>query len=90
VAGTQEYKEYNIIYDMIRQESINSINQGYQDTDPFPHIVIDDFLEKDSLDMIVAELRTMNSNDAYYKAIHKPNALEFNKFAFKTKSTADD
>jgi Rps23 Pro-64 3,4-dihydroxylase Tpa1-like proline 4-hydroxylase len=69
---------------MIRQESIDLLHKGYQDTYPFPHVVIDQFLEKESLDKIVGELRTMNSNDAYYKATHKPNALEFNKFAFKT------
>jgi hypothetical protein len=68
---------------MIRQESIDILHKGYQETDPFPYVVIDQFLEKESLDKIIGELRTMNSNDAYYKATH-PNALEYNKFAFKT------
>jgi Rps23 Pro-64 3,4-dihydroxylase Tpa1-like proline 4-hydroxylase len=69
---------------MIRQESIDILNKGYTETYPFPYIVIDNFLEKEPLDKIVAELRTLNSKDAYYKATNKPNALEFNKFAFKS------
>lgn len=69
---------------MIRQESIDILQKGYTETYPFPHVVIDNFLEKEALEQIVSEARTMNSEDAYYKATHKPNALEFNKFAFKS------
>jgi len=82
-----KYKDNNnnniIIIIMIRQESIDILNKGYTETYPFPHVVIDNFLEVDSLEKIVAEVKTMNSNDAYYKAVHRPNILEFNKFAFK-------
>jgi Rps23 Pro-64 3,4-dihydroxylase Tpa1-like proline 4-hydroxylase len=69
---------------MIRQESIDLLNQGYTETYPFPHIVIDNFLEEESLKKIVEEVSALDSKDAYYKAVRKPNALEFNKFAFKS------
>lgn len=66
---------------MIRRESIDIVNNGYTETYPFPYVVIDNFLEKESLEQIVSEVKTMNSEDAYYKTTKKPNILEFNKFA---------
>lgn len=68
---------------MIREESIAELNKGYVETYPFPHIIIDNFLKDDELNGIVDELKQLDSNDAYYKATFKPNALEYNKFAFK-------
>jgi Rps23 Pro-64 3,4-dihydroxylase Tpa1-like proline 4-hydroxylase len=69
---------------MIRQKSIDILDKGYIETYPFPYVVIDNFLEKESLEQIVSEVRTMKSEDAYYKAITKPNVLEYNKYAFKS------
>ena len=68
---------------MIRQESIDLLNQGYTESVPFPYIVIDQFLEEESLQKIVKEISSLDSNNAYYKATNRPNALEYNKFAFK-------
>ena len=68
---------------MIREENISILKNGYTETYPFPHIVIDNFLEEEYLKKVLEEVRALDSKDAYYKATNKPNQLEFNKFAFK-------
>lgn len=68
---------------MIRPESIQVLDKGYTKTVPFNHIVIDNFLKPEYLEKIVQEMRTIDSNNAYYKVTTK-TALEYNKFAFNT------
>lgn len=68
---------------MISSESIKILENGYIETYPFNHIVIDNFLKPESLDALLQEVRALSSNDAYYNVTAK-NALEYNKFAFNT------
>lgn len=67
---------------MIRRESLDILNNGYKEIYPFPHIVIDNFLEVDFLQKILGDSKLLNSKDAYYKN-NIPSPLEYNKFAFK-------
>jgi Rps23 Pro-64 3,4-dihydroxylase Tpa1-like proline 4-hydroxylase len=69
---------------MIRTESLALLEKGYTELDPFPHIVIDNFLTDDAIQKVLAEIQSLNSKDAYYKATRKPNGLEYNKYAFNT------
>uniref|UniRef100_A0A6C0L6Z0 Prolyl 4-hydroxylase alpha subunit Fe(2+) 2OG dioxygenase domain-containing protein n=1 Tax=viral metagenome TaxID=1070528 RepID=A0A6C0L6Z0_9ZZZZ len=69
---------------MIRTESLALLEKGYTELDPFPYIVIDNFLTDEAMQKVLAEIQSLNSKDAYYKATHKPNALEYNKYAFNT------
>jgi Rps23 Pro-64 3,4-dihydroxylase Tpa1-like proline 4-hydroxylase len=79
-----EYKEHNTIYhSMISKESLSILEKGYTEIYPFPHVVIENFLEDEYLKKVLEEVRGLDSKDAYYKATRKPNALEYNKFAFK-------
>jgi hypothetical protein len=49
---------------------------------PFPHVVIDDFLEKDRLTKILAEVNKLQDADAQAKYIDPASPYEFNKYAF--------
>lgn len=49
---------------------------------PFPHVVIDDFLEKDRLTKILAEVNKFQDADAQSKYIDTASPYEFNKYAF--------
>ena len=69
---------------MIAEESLVELSKGYLESHPFKHIVIDNFLKPECLDKILDEIKMLDSKDAYYKATHKPNNLEYNKFAFNT------
>ena len=68
---------------MISSESIQKIEEGYTETYPFRHIVLDNFLQQEYVDRILQELRVLEPKDAYY-AVRKKNALEYNKFAYNT------
>jgi len=69
---------------MIRPENIAILQKGYQESDPFPYIIIDNFLEESYLKKILEEVTNLKPADAYYKMTHKPNILEYNKFAYRT------
>ena len=43
-----------------------SLSEDYAQGDPFPHIVIDDFLPEEALDRVLAEFPD-NDNDAWYR-----------------------
>lgn len=68
---------------MISSEALEILNKGYVEKDPFPHIIIDNFLENEFLQKVLDEIQKLDIKDAYYKATRKPNGLEYNKFAFK-------
>lgn len=52
---------------------------------PFPHAVIDDFLEKDRLTKILAEVNKLQDADAQSKYIDTESPYEFNKYVFSAK-----
>jgi len=66
---------------MISEEAIKQIQQGYKESYPFPHIVIDNFLKPDCLVKVLKEINDLDSRNAYYQ-VHEKNALEYKKFAF--------
>jgi Rps23 Pro-64 3,4-dihydroxylase Tpa1-like proline 4-hydroxylase len=68
---------------MISAESIRRMEEGYKETYPFNHIVIDNFLNEEYVDRIVKEVHDLSPENAYYKVKTKNN-LEYNKFAFNT------
>ena len=68
---------------MISAESIHRIEQGYKETYPFNHIVVDNFLNEEYLQRIVTEVHELSPENAYYK-VNSKNNLEYNKFAFNT------
>ena len=49
---------------------------------PFPHVVIDDFLEKNRLTKILTEVNKLQDADAQSKYIDPESPYEFNKYAF--------
>jgi Rps23 Pro-64 3,4-dihydroxylase Tpa1-like proline 4-hydroxylase len=51
---------------------------------PFPHIVIDDFLQSDRLPKIMAEVNKLRDVDAQSKYIDTSSPYEFNKYAFNS------
>jgi hypothetical protein len=51
---------------------------------PFPHIVIDDFLQSDRLSKILAEVNKLRDVDAQSKYIDTSSPYEFNKYAFNS------
>ena len=67
---------------MIANESLEQLSQGYKETHPFNHIVIDNFIKPEYLEKILEEVKNLDSKNAYYKVTSKPNKLEYNKFAF--------
>jgi len=66
----------------LTKDSIDTLNGGYTDVDPFPHIVIDNFLQPDFLEKVLLEVKRLDTTNANYSKTTKPNALEYNKFAF--------
>jgi Rps23 Pro-64 3,4-dihydroxylase Tpa1-like proline 4-hydroxylase len=67
---------------MIRQESIDTVRQGYRTTTPFPHIVVDNFLSPDALCSVYHSVRSLRSEDATSKFINPHSPYEYNKYAF--------
>lgn len=51
---------------------------------PFPHLVIDDFLESDRLPKILAEVNKLQDAVAQSKYIDPSSPYEFNKYAFNS------
>ena len=49
---------------------------------PFPYVVIDDFLEKDRLPKILAEVNNLQDADAQSKFTDHDSPYQFNKYAF--------
>ena len=51
---------------------------------PFPHVVIDDFLQSDTLSKILSEVNKLQDVDAQSKYIDASSPYEFNKYAFNS------
>jgi hypothetical protein len=51
---------------------------------PFPHVVIDDFIDSDKLPKILAEVNKLRDADAQTKFIDPTSPYEFNKYAFNS------
>ena len=51
---------------------------------PFPHVVIDDFLESDKLPKILAEVNQLQDANAQSKCINPSSPYEFNKYTFNS------
>jgi Rps23 Pro-64 3,4-dihydroxylase Tpa1-like proline 4-hydroxylase len=49
---------------------------------PFPHVVIDNFLQNDKLDELVVNINNLKDKDADSKFINPKSIFEFNKFAY--------
>jgi hypothetical protein len=54
-------------------------------TYPFPHVVIDDFLESDKLPKILTEVNKLRDVDAQSKCIDPSSPYEFNKYVWTSK-----
>jgi hypothetical protein len=67
---------------MISTEAIRQLEAGYALHDPFPHVVVDNFIKEDALEAIVQSVRSMRSEDAQTKFTNPHSPYEFNKFAF--------
>ena len=68
---------------MISSQAIALLEQGYKESYPFNHIVIDNFVKEEYLERIVSEVQVLSPENAYYRVTQK-NSLEYNKFAFNT------
>jgi len=51
---------------------------------PFPHVVIDDFIDSDKLPNILAEVNKLRDVDAQSKFIDPTSPYEFNKYVFNS------
>ena len=51
---------------------------------PFPHVVIDDFIDSDKLPKILTEVNKLRDVDAQSKFIDPMSPYEFNKYAFNS------
>jgi Rps23 Pro-64 3,4-dihydroxylase Tpa1-like proline 4-hydroxylase len=51
---------------------------------PFPHVVIDGFLQSDTLPRILSEVNKLQDADAQSKCIDPASPYEFNKYAFNS------
>lgn len=51
---------------------------------PFPHVVIDGFLQSDTLPKILSEVNKLQDADAQSKYIEASSPFEFNKYAFNS------
>jgi hypothetical protein len=51
---------------------------------PFPHVVIDDFLQSDTLPKILSEVNNLKDADARYKCVDTSSPYEFNKYVFNS------
>lgn len=51
---------------------------------PFPHVVIDGFLQSDTLPKILSEVNELRDADAQFKYIDPSSPYEFNKYAFNS------
>jgi Rps23 Pro-64 3,4-dihydroxylase Tpa1-like proline 4-hydroxylase len=68
---------------MISAKAIEIIKEGYKDTYPFNHIIVDNFLVENCLSTLIQEVSALDPKNAYYRVTSKNN-LEYNKFAFNT------
>jgi len=68
---------------MISSRAIEVLEQGYKESYPFNHIIIDNFIKEEYLERILGEVSALSPENAYYSVTEK-NALEYNKFAFNT------
>jgi hypothetical protein len=64
-------------------EFVNIKNNAYEYY-PFPHLIIDDFLNKDKLDELLLQINNLKDEDAQYKCSNPTSLYEFNKYAFNT------
>jgi Rps23 Pro-64 3,4-dihydroxylase Tpa1-like proline 4-hydroxylase len=62
----------------------NRLNNLNYDSYPFPHIVIDNFLNDDKLDDILKNINILHDEDAQSKFLTPNSPNEFNKYAFNT------
>lgn len=53
-------------------------------TYPFPHVIIDDFIESDKLPKILSEVNKLRDVDTKTKYIDPSSPYEFNKYAFNS------
>lgn len=67
---------------MISASAVAAMRTGYTIHDPFPHIVIDNFLKPEWIQPVLDSVRAMKSEDAQVKFIDPNGSYEFNKFAF--------
>ena len=67
---------------MISDQAIITMNQGYSTTDPFPYIVIDNFLKHEWIEPVLQSVRSMKSENAQTKFINPYNPNERSKYAF--------
>jgi Rps23 Pro-64 3,4-dihydroxylase Tpa1-like proline 4-hydroxylase len=51
---------------------------------PFSHVVVDDFLQSDTLSKILSEVNKLRDDDAQSKYIDASSPYEFNKYAFNS------
>lgn len=49
---------------------VDNLKASYQTADPYPHIVIDDFLNPDALQQCVVEFDQLNNNDGWINYVH--------------------
>lgn len=69
---------------MIRTESIQVMEEGYQTEDPFPHIVIDNFIKPEYLPQLLADISEVNTQTTGYTYWNNPaDKCTYQKYAFE-------
>jgi len=69
-------------FKFIHNYSIKTMDLGYTKGFPFPHIVIDNFLQDEHLEHILDDINKLKNEDADAKFANKGN--EYNKYAFNS------
>lgn len=58
---------------MISSTAIATMNKGYKTEDPFPHIVIDNFLKPECLEQLLADIKDVKPGNSNYTYWTDPN-----------------
>ena len=68
----------------INESSINNVNLKdiYQNNQPFPHVVIDNFFKEEVLTEILNYVNKLSLNNATHKFTNSKCPYEFNKYAY--------
>ena len=72
---------------MLNHQLTPEIQQQYQTANPFPHIVVDNFLEETLVNQTIESIKNMDSFYVYRASFLNPSELKLIKDTFDSKGT---
>ena len=68
---THPYKSKTQVFDFDKWTGrLPALKEQYQQASPYPHIVLDDFMEQDNLDACAAEFDKLQETDGWINYVH--------------------